>query len=198
MQQKISGNLKDWSIKLVLTQREERKILLVTSNNGPGLFQSHSTHRGCWGSLLLWWQMHMWWMIIIAIWTWPVMKLPPFGHAAMYFLRRQSRGIATMMAGIPAEWVLARFIIISGGMGGVALMAPATRSLHVAEATSTTMTWRLERAGAMILVTMRMSGPWALGARCVMVVVPVRLIILHNIIESSQCCGILPEQYGHV
>jgi len=58
-----------------------------------------------------------------------------------------------MTADIPADAALARFVVIGGGMGGVALIAAATRSLHVAEATLTAMVWRVERAGIMTLVT---------------------------------------------
>ena len=58
-----------------------------------------------------------------------------------------------MTADIPADAALARFVVIGGGMGGVALIAAAMRSLHVAEVTSTVMVWRVERAGIMTLVT---------------------------------------------
>ena len=80
-----------------------------TSNNSPGLvFRSHSTHRGCQWSLPLQWQMHMWWTIIITIWIRPMMKLPPFWHTGLCFLRRQSREIMMMMA-----------ISMRGGIGEV-------------------------------------------------------------------------------
>ena len=53
-----------------------------------------------------------------------------------------------MMIDIPAEGALARFVVIGGGMGGVALMAVAARTvLHVAKATSTVMAWRAQRTG---------------------------------------------------
>ena len=53
-----------------------------------------------------------------------------------------------MTIDIPAEGALARFAVIGGGVGGVALMAAATRTvLHVAKATSTAMAWRVRRTG---------------------------------------------------
>ena len=60
-------------------------------------------------------------------------------------------------------------------------MAVARRKLHVARAASTVMARRVERTAATALVMMPMSGPGALGARCVMVAVSLGLILLqHN------------------
>jgi hypothetical protein len=74
-----------------------------------------------------------------------------------------------MTADIPADEALARFVVIGGGVGGDALIAMATRSLRVAEATSTVMAGRVERAGTTTLVTRwvvttRMLGCGAWGA----------------------------------
>ena len=80
------------------------------------------------------------------------MRSPPFGHAGMCFLRGRSRGITAMTIDIPAEGALARFVVIGGGVGGVALMAAAVRTvLHVAKATSTVMAWRAGRTGTVMM-----------------------------------------------
>ena len=56
-----------------------------------------------------------------------------------------------MTIDIPAEGALVRFVVIGGGVGGVALMAAAARtSVYVAKATLTAMAWRARRTGTVM------------------------------------------------
>ena len=69
----------------------------------------------------------------------------------MCFLRGRSGQITAIRIDIPVEGALARFIVIGGGVGGVALMAAAARTvLYVAKATSTAMAWRVRRTGTVM------------------------------------------------
>ena len=91
-----------------------------------------------------------------------------------------------MTIDIPAEGALARFVVIGGGVGGVALMAAATRTVLRSTAmawragrTATATAWRARRTGTVTLVmrwvvTMRTSGCRALGAIASLGLIPLQ------------------------
>lgn len=113
----------------------------------------------------------------------------------MCILRWRSGGIAATTVDIPAEGVLARFVVIGGGVGGVggvALIAAAARTVfRVAKATSTAMAWRAWRTGTAMA--------WRAGRTGIMTLV-MRWVVMTR---TSGCgalgaiasVGLIPLQY---